>query len=177
MNINDVKKAETFWLNNGRSIKNVVELGRELQNMNEEMFKHHVNDDTNDFANWIHSCIKDEKLATLVRTTKTQKRMLSIIERHILDLTKPPKKPQVRPSIVKTKNITPLTLKGHHEKSQRKVIRSGKKTTLRLQHGKIKKEIYVHEPKNHYPWLLFTSHLTLGIVLGAIAATIILVIL
>ena len=50
--LQDVKPENTFWLKNGNGIKKIAELGRELKQMKEEIFSHHVNNGKNDFANW-----------------------------------------------------------------------------------------------------------------------------
>jgi hypothetical protein len=183
--IQDVKPEQVFWLHDGKSIKNIAELARELKQMNAELFLYHVNDAKNDFANWIQYCIKDAQLGTLVRTTKNQQRMAAIIERRIQELTQPPKREKaaqiiIQPTIIRTKNITPLKVK--HEPTviktsnvtpleitqKKNIIKTDKitpliiaeppkerietphKTQLHLTHQQPQKEIYVHEIKKHH---------------------------
>lgn len=149
MSLRDVPPENEFVLLGGKRVKNVVELGREIKNMNHSVFAHHVTREKNDFANWIDACVKDTKLGTLVRMTKEQQRMAAIVERHIQEMTKPPKmtKPVVKkveqtipePTIVRTKNVTLLALahrQQHIKKEQPKqnIIRTQHKTILKLTH-------------------------------------------
>lgn len=208
MSLQDVTPEKVFWLQGGKPIKNIPELARELKRMSPETFAHHVTEHKNDFANWIEECAKDEKLAALVKTTRAQHRMAAIIERRIQELTQPQKerpKPEIiQPTIIRTKNTTPLNIKQELQiiktpnvtqltlakkeeiirtgkttrlliKEPREIIETPHKTPLTLGHHK---EIYVHEVKtHHHSATLLISHLVLGIVIGvAITALIIMLI-
>ncbi len=198
--LQDAKPEHTFWLKTGKGVKNIAELGRELKQMNKEVFTHHVNENKNDFAEWTKHCIKDEKLAALLKTTKNQQRAAAIVERRIQELTIPnPVKKQARtqiqPSIVRTKNVTMLSLAGsqipskklsenqtqpsqargylqqikkdttEQETPKKTIIHAQNKTTLHLSTNK--PEIYVHEIKpHHYSAITLASYITLGIVVG-----------
>ncbi|MBW2969800.1 hypothetical protein KY309_01710 [Candidatus Woesearchaeota archaeon] len=176
--LQNVKPEHTFWLKDGKSVKNIIELGRELKRMSEETFNHHVNNTKNDFANWTEHCIKDKKLATLLRTTKSQQRTNAIIERHIQELTKTPKKEEPKPSIIRTKNVTTLNLA-----ETKNIVKTRKVTPLKLTQEKTviktphktklhlttnKPEIYVHEVKpTHYSAVTIASYIIFGLVVGA----------
>jgi len=161
--LNDVKEENTFWLKGGRPIKNIAELGRELRQMDAETFSYHVNDEKNDFANWIQNCAQDEKLSTLARMTRDRERMSAIVERRIQELTRPPIKTVKKtiqtihePTIIRTRNVTLMHLT--HKLPEAAVI---PKTTEHTH------EIYVHEVnKSHHSAALLVSHLVLGIVIG-----------
>tara|TARA_Y100000310_G_scaffold345591_1_gene467001 strand:- start:2253 stop:2555 length:303 start_codon:yes stop_codon:yes gene_type:complete len=64
---------ESFWVNNGPIIKNLMELYRELKNMGEDTFRHHVNKEKNDFSKWIKDCLGDGSLATQIKKTKSKR--------------------------------------------------------------------------------------------------------
>ncbi len=182
--LQDVKPENTFWLKNGKGIKNIAELGRELKQMKDEVFSHHVNDSKNDFANWTEFCLQDQKLAVLLRTTKNRERMAAITERRIQELTvsniRPPtkisQKPQKRelqpityqPTIIRTKNVTPLSFKPDAVQTENahkpEIINTPHKTQLYLG----KSEIYIHEVKtHHYSAIQLTSYVAFGIIVGA----------
>jgi len=175
--LQDVKPENTFWLKNGKGIKNIAELGRELKQMKEEIFSHHVNNGKNDFANWTEYCLQDQKLAVLLRTTKNRERMAAITERRIQELAvsnirPPPKtspKPQKRdlqpttyqPTIIRTKNVTPISFNPEHKPE---IINTPHKTQLHLGQS----EIYIHEIKpHHYSAIQLTSYIAFGIIVGA----------
>lgn len=181
--LENTKPENEFVLLGGGRIKNIAELGRELRQMSDDAFAHHVNEDKNDFANWITACVKDEKLGILVRTTKDKQRMAAIVERRIKELTNPspPQKqrrsiPQTvhQPTIIRTRNVTTLHLSHKAEAPERQVFHTPHKTHLRLTHAP-RTEIYVHEVnKHHHRAALLISHLVLGIVVGvAIAALVV----
>jgi len=56
-----------FVLQDGRTVKTVYQLVDELETMSEEMFRHHVNDFKNDFANWIEHVFDEKHLADEMR--------------------------------------------------------------------------------------------------------------
>jgi len=90
--INDVPSDQVFWLANGKIIKNILELARELPQLTQDAFAQHVNEEKNDFATWVEYSVKDSNLATLLRTTQDQFRMAAIVERRIQELTRIPEK-------------------------------------------------------------------------------------
>ena len=207
MTLQDVPPQHEFWLLGGKRLKNIAELGRELRQMKPEIFSHHVNEHKNDFANWVENCIKDRQLAILLRTAQNKERMAATIERRIQELTMPkPKKQQEipKPSIIRTKNVTPLQFKPTIIKTpnttpliiaqkpkiikspngtklefaqpiKKTIVRTPHKTQLKLFHEPPKTEIYVHEVKTrHHSGIMLISHVILGIVLGVALAAIIL---
>jgi hypothetical protein len=149
MSLRDVPPENEFVLLGGKRIKNIAELGRELKQMNNEVFAHHVTREKNDFANWINACVKDTKLGTLVRMTKEQQRMAAIVERHIQEKTRPPIKivkpiktgqTMPEPTIVRTKNVTLLALahrqpvKKEQPKLQKNIAHTPHNIILKLTH-------------------------------------------
>ena len=73
-----------FFVNDGTVLKNVLELSRQLDNMADDIFRHHVNEIKNDFSSWIKNVFKQEKLAKeLLKTTDKDKTQI-IILKHII---------------------------------------------------------------------------------------------
>lgn len=68
-----------FILKNGRPIKNLHELVRTLKSIDEDTFKHHVNEHRNDFANWLKDILKKEQLAERIRNKKAKEELLKIL--------------------------------------------------------------------------------------------------
>lgn len=112
MSLQDVPPQHAFWLLGGKHIKNIVELGRELKQMNPDTFLHHVNENKNDFANWVEHCAKDHQLAILLRMTKSQERMAAIVERRIQELTRPRTDHFQRPPRSSTQFSSPSNFEG-----------------------------------------------------------------
>ena len=72
-----------FVLLGGHKIKNVKDLADALEMIDEHHFKHHVNDNKNDFANWIRDVFEEFDLAEKVKTAKNKDHTRLIIYKHI----------------------------------------------------------------------------------------------
>ena len=66
--IGKVKEENAFKLENGQSLRSLSELVLSLKNMDETSFTNHVNNEKNDFANWIRFSFDDELLSTRLKT-------------------------------------------------------------------------------------------------------------
>lgn len=76
----DVHPYSVFRVKNGKEIKNIKQLLKVLNSISHTSFSHHVNDEKNDFANWIRNSVGDEELAEMLEKTtdfKTTKEILS----------------------------------------------------------------------------------------------------
>jgi len=61
-----------FVLCDGRKVKSGKELADILQSINDDMFKYHVTDTKNDFANWINDVFGESDLAKKMKTIKNR---------------------------------------------------------------------------------------------------------
>jgi len=86
--LEDVHPDETFKTNNGQEIKNLKQLMHVLSEISQSSFDHHVNDDSNDFANWIRHSVKDPELADMVQASKDFEKTKEIINDRIQVLEK-----------------------------------------------------------------------------------------
>ncbi len=99
-----IKKAETsantelsknvpieysFWLSDGREIRNVLQLSEDAKTMSNETYSFHANSRKNDFADWIRDIVKNEELAYNVRKSNNQKEMAAAIRKFLY------KKPEI----------------------------------------------------------------------------------
>ena len=79
----DTPSEKVFWCSNGNRIKNLKELERELKKMDEEIFGHHVNEEKNDFSNWIYDVIGDIELAENIREIKDKSEIAKKVKNRI----------------------------------------------------------------------------------------------
>ncbi len=74
-----------FWVNYGPALRDLLELRNTLREINEEQFKHHVNEIRNDFADWVGDVLEDKKTALQIKKTKTINSMLRVVEKALKD--------------------------------------------------------------------------------------------
>ena len=68
----DAAPEQCFWVNNGPILKNLEELANTIPQMSDETFKHHVNNEKNDFSAWVNDVIGDKKLANDLLSSKNK---------------------------------------------------------------------------------------------------------
>lgn len=71
--LQDVPAENAFWVQDGRVLKNLDELHMALSEMSDETFQHHVNDEKNDFHNWVRDIVNDQMLAKELAKVKDRK--------------------------------------------------------------------------------------------------------
>ena len=82
-----IRKYKRFELCNGEQIKTVYDLVKVLKDMDDDVFNHHVTDDRNDFYNWVNEVFfRDDKLAKLIKKSKTSEEMRENIISRIIEL-------------------------------------------------------------------------------------------
>lgn len=59
----EVPDSEKFWFANGKVVGSLKQLYEVLKGLDEETFHLHVNEEKNDFYNWVRDVFKDKKLA------------------------------------------------------------------------------------------------------------------
>ena len=52
-----------FYLNDGNVIKDIKELAKMMDELSDEIFYHHVNEEKHDFANWLYNVFEEAELA------------------------------------------------------------------------------------------------------------------
>ncbi|MBI2101308.1 hypothetical protein HYT53_01745 [Candidatus Woesearchaeota archaeon] len=84
----DAAPEQCFWINNGPILKNMEELANALPDMAEDTFRHHVNDEKNDFSSWVRDVIGDQKLANELASAKNRDSALKKIRNRLNSLRK-----------------------------------------------------------------------------------------
>ena len=72
-------EAQFFNLKNGRKLKSLLDLARNLERMSEDVFSYHVTPYKNDFSAWIYHSFLEVELARRLANEKNKKRTLEII--------------------------------------------------------------------------------------------------
>ena len=84
----DVAPEQCFWVNNGPILKNMEELANALPDMAEDTFRHHVNNEKNDFSSWVRDIIGDAKLANDLLSSKNRDSALKKVRGRVNSLRK-----------------------------------------------------------------------------------------
>ncbi|MEM3500254.1 MAG: hypothetical protein QXS55_01830 [Candidatus Woesearchaeota archaeon] len=72
-------KINPLHLYNGRVVRSIEELKRELKYADSDTFNYHVNFERNDLADWIRDEIRDRNLAARLRKARNKEEMLKIL--------------------------------------------------------------------------------------------------
>ncbi|MBT4823950.1 hypothetical protein HN695_05525 [Candidatus Woesearchaeota archaeon] len=75
-----------FKVVSGGELVNLEELLKALKTMDKESFSHHVNENKNDFSNWIKDVLKDSDLAEAVSCFYTKGEITELIETRVGEL-------------------------------------------------------------------------------------------
>src|SRR3989338_6664472 len=86
--LGDCSPEQSFWVNNGPIVKNLDELSHALPELSNDIFSHHVNNDNNDFSNWIRDIIGDQKLANDIISSRNKESMLKKLNTRLNALKK-----------------------------------------------------------------------------------------
>ena len=81
--LDNVKEENKFLLNNGKSLNNLKELYKELRRMNNKTFNHHVNEDKNDFYNWVNDIYKNKVLSDDLLECTTKEAVLFCLRNNL----------------------------------------------------------------------------------------------
>jgi septum site-determining protein MinD len=74
-------KDNSFKLKNGRELMCIKDLVMALESMEDETFNHHVNNDKNDFSNWIKDAIGHKRLGERIKNMRTKPELLDILKK------------------------------------------------------------------------------------------------
>ena len=115
--LSDVKEGESFYTVNGLVLNNIRELAALLESIQKEHFDHHVNEDKNDFSEWIKYSVGDEKLAGRMKKAKTPQQMQKLISQRLSELEESLMDYEEHPAAIKEKKNSSKATK---EKKQKK---------------------------------------------------------
>jgi hypothetical protein len=79
----DAPETSCFMLCNGKPVKNIKELADVLEELEDQVFNHHVTPEKNDFATWVKDVFKDIELAEKLTGVKDKKHMQLVLYKHI----------------------------------------------------------------------------------------------
>jgi hypothetical protein len=84
----DVSGEKIFWVNNGKALHNMKELGEGLKTMSDDTYFYHANEQKHDFFNWVKDAIGDEILAGNLREASNRTQAIRAVSSRINILSK-----------------------------------------------------------------------------------------
>jgi hypothetical protein len=81
--LDSVKEDVYFYVVNGAVVGSLKTLLKELRRMDTNTFRHHVNDERNDFHNWIKHLFGDEKLANALLEASDCEGTITALEKRL----------------------------------------------------------------------------------------------
>ena len=79
----DAHPDKVFVLVDGKRVKNIKELADVMDDIEDYVFNHHVNENNNDFENWLTHVFNDIALARKIAGCKDKKHVQLVLYRHI----------------------------------------------------------------------------------------------
>lgn len=67
-----VKPEHYFVLADGRQVKSLIELVDALDDIEDDVFSHHVNSHKNDFSTWIRQVFRENELADSIQNLQSK---------------------------------------------------------------------------------------------------------
>lgn len=77
------ESEQAFWVTDGRTLSNLLELRDALASMTDDVFAHHVSKERNDFADWIEHVLQDVELASTFRKSKKPNTARDVVISHL----------------------------------------------------------------------------------------------
>jgi len=74
---------ESFWMTDGQVLNSLAALHEALKTMDKIVYKYHVSNDRNDFADWVEAVLFDSNCAAELRSCKTPASAKTIVARHL----------------------------------------------------------------------------------------------
>ncbi|MBU2561078.1 MAG: hypothetical protein KKD17_02190 [Nanoarchaeota archaeon] len=80
----DIPPEKYFVLRSGTPIKSIEELALMLDRISDDDFRYHVNEDKNDFSNWIKNVFGRTDLADMLDPVKDRKESQIVLLKHMV---------------------------------------------------------------------------------------------
>lgn len=74
---------DRFYFSNGDSAGSLREFLGKLKEIDDDCFFHHVNEERNDFANWISDAVGNKVLGRRVGKLKDRKKIIEVIDKKV----------------------------------------------------------------------------------------------
>ncbi len=97
----NVADDQAFYVKDGPKVSSVKELAEALENnsISDDSFSYHINNNNNDFLNWILDVYQNEKLVKSLRRVKAKPSFVKKLNEELKEEVKPAAKPSSKKAI------------------------------------------------------------------------------
>jgi hypothetical protein len=81
--LKSVLGSHAFYTQDGRELRNLLDMAHAFEEMAEDTFRHHVGDGYNHFSNWLNDCFQLSDLAESIKSSTKAEAHTKVI-RHLL---------------------------------------------------------------------------------------------
>ena len=166
-----IDEDKWFHFTHGKKASSLEELRQLIEELNEAEFRHHVNDERNDFANWVEGVFGEKKLANNMRKADTKEKLIKTLDAFLKKKHKPvPSKENV---VMPGEERTGLEAEKDLSEKEIKNIVDEAKQALEKEEGYVsKKAEHAHPKPSKHPGLehhrLIVKEFIFGFLLGLI---------
>lgn len=82
----DAPDDKRFWVSDGKTVKNLAELGMALKQMSDETYSYHYNEEKCDFSTWVRDVIGDDELASNLENAATRAKAARYVSNRLTQL-------------------------------------------------------------------------------------------
>lgn len=79
----EAPNEQSFWTTDGQVLNSIVALNQALDEMQDAVYRYHVDKDRHDFADWVELVLDDPECAAALRRAKTPKTARTVVVRHL----------------------------------------------------------------------------------------------
>lgn len=159
-----------FYFSGGRKASSLEELKQVLEVLGEDEFRHHVNDQRNDFANWVEGVFGELGLAKNMREVSEKEGLVIILD----EFLKKKKQKKARHEKIKRliiperKKITPTSEKELSKKEIETIIDDAKQTLEKEEQHMLHKKMHLKAEHHKFVVKEFIYGFVLGLIFGLI---------
>ena len=86
--LSEAEGDKRFFVNDGAVLSELKQMPSALRKMKKQTFDHHVNEEKNDFSNWVNEVLGDKDLAKKMSAAKSKTEMTKHVSSRLQDLKK-----------------------------------------------------------------------------------------
>jgi len=165
-----IPQEKWFYFASGKKASSIEELRSVLEAMDEAEFRHYVNNEKNDFANWVEGVFKEKRLAQNMREVSEREGLLIILEDFLKKkLRKTERHKKIKRLIIpKEKRISPESGKELSEQEIKNIVDEAREVFEKEEQPRARKTRHLRDEQHRFIVKEFIYGFLLGLIFGLI---------